>query len=220
MVFECKYRDWFCFICGRYTLQRNRKNLSENFDEAYRLYFGKEIELLKMKPHTPKIVCTTCYVPLMNWYNDKGNLHLSFSSPMIWNEVVEHEEGYCYFCANYAFGHSSRTLNLMKYTSVPSVEMPILLQSLNEVPPSPKTDSPPTMIPSLPGPSTASGSEYLPPDEINRPVLMSQRYFNDLVRDLNLSQDKGELLGSRLKNLRLLEPEVRITEQRTRSKDL
>ena len=41
-------------------------------------------------------------------------------------------------------------------------------------------------------------------DEVSNSILFSQAALNDLVRDLNLSKDKSQLLGSRLKDGNLL----------------
>ena len=45
--------------------------------------------------------------------------------------------------------------------------------------------------------------------------LITTKDFNDLIRDLNLTRNKAELLGSRLKQQNLL-VDVHIMDQRTR----
>lgn len=220
MEFQCKQSNWFCFICGHYELQRNRKGFSEELQEAYRLYFGKDAEVLKNMRWTPDFICATCSVGLHSWLN--GNQHyLKYKDPIIWMDPGEHNPENCYFCVNKTVGFSSKNLRKMNYVGVPSVEMPVVRERDEDGPPAPKTYSPLTDAAGLSHPSTSSGSEYVPSEFVtNAPILMSQMYFNDLVRDLELTKAKAELLGSRLKNLNVLEPDVRITQQRRRSNEL
>lgn len=219
MAFECKHRNWFCFICGRYELERNRKGISNALEEAYRLYFGKDMEEIRNKPWSPDKICATCSVNLHSW--SIGNKsYIKFKVPMIWMDPGEHNSENCYFCVNKTYGYSSKLLKKIDYNGVPSVELPVAREEGDEVPPSPKTYSPPTEAAGISFPSASSGSEYIPSELMTpTPVLMSQMYFNDLVRDLELTKTKAEILGSRLRNLRLLEPDVRITQQRVRSNE-
>ena len=50
--------------------------------------------------------------------------------------------------------------------------------------------------------------------------LFSQRALHDLIKDINLTKDKAELLGSHLKERNLLEHGVSITTARHRHKEL
>lgn len=220
MVFECSRRHWFCFICGHYELLRNRKGITESLEESYRLYFGKDIEQMKNKPWVPDKICATCSVGLHSWSNgDKS--YLRYKIPMVWMDPGEHNPQNCYFCVNETFGYSSKNLRKIDYKGVPSVEMPVIRERDEEVPPPPRTYSPPTDVVGLRFPLPSSDPDFVPTEiESSRPILMSQLYFNDLVRDLGLTKNKAELLGSRLSNLRLLEPNVRITQQRVRSNEL
>ncbi|GBP31823.1 hypothetical protein EVAR_16597_1 [Eumeta japonica] len=54
--------------------------------------------------------------------------------------------------------------------------------------------------------SISSDSDEFSPQE-NTPHLINQAEFNDLVRDLQLSRSKAELLGSRLQQWNLLLPD-------------
>lgn len=54
----------------------------------------------------------------------------------------------------------------------------------------------------------------------NLPQLFDQKELNDLIRDLNLSKNEAEILGSRLKEKNLLEKDVKISHYRNREKDL
>lgn len=52
------------------------------------------------------------------------------------------------------------------------------------------------------------------------PKLFNQNTLNDLVRDLELTKDKAEILASRLNERNLLEPGTKITFYRTRNCEL
>ena len=54
----------------------------------------------------------------------------------------------------------------------------------------------------------------------NEPHCITQEYLNDLARDLYLSKQQSELLGSRLKQWNLVQEDVRITSFSNRNKDL
>ena len=65
----------------------------------------------------------------------------------------------------------------------------------------------------------SEGDEPEPKRLKKNPILFDQAELNDLIRDLNLSEDKAELLGSRLKEKNLLNENVRISYH-IREKDL
>ena len=55
---------------------------------------------------------------------------------------------------------------------------------------------------------------------VPQPHILTQDELNDLVRDLELSKRRAELLGSRLKQWNLLEKNVRISSFRSRHQQL
>ena len=57
-------------------------------------------------------------------------------------------------------------------------------------------------------------NDYQDDSENTRPKLFTQEALHDLIRDLNLSKEKAEVLGSRLKQRNLLEDGVHITTAR------
>ncbi|GBP12549.1 E3 ubiquitin-protein ligase SH3RF1 [Eumeta japonica] len=65
--------------------------------------------------------------------------------------------------------------------------------------------------------SISSDSDEFSPQE-NTPHLINQAEFNDLVRDLQLSRSKAELLGSRLQQWNLLLPDTKVTFSETEAK--
>ena len=52
------------------------------------------------------------------------------------------------------------------------------------------------------------------------PLFINQKRLNDLVRDLYLSKEKAEVLGSRLQQCNLLEPGTTILSFRSRNQNL
>ena len=65
----------------------------------------------------------------------------------------------------------------------------------------------------------SEGHEPEPNHSMKNPILFDQAELNDLIRDLNLSKDKSELSGSRLKEKNILNKNVRIS-YRNREEDL
>ena len=76
--------------------------------------------------------------------------------------------------------------------------------------------------------SLSSGDEHCSDETIelfqseskNKPIPFSQEALNDLCRDLYLTEDKSELLASRLKERNLLGEGVKITFYRKRAQKL
>ena len=66
-----------------------------------------------------------------------------------------------------------------------------------------------------------SGAEvFKDPTVADTPHLISQAELNDLVRDLDLTEEKSEMLGSRLKQWDLLQSDVNITIYRNHHSSL
>lgn len=177
----CEHRDCFCFVCGHFVISQNRRKITEDIEEPYRLYFRRQLMDLMQHPWVPKTICTNCHVNLRGWYRGTKR-HMLFASPTIWMEPGEHNNFTCHFCTNFVSttGMARKRLHSRKYRIVPSVIMPVMHSSQLPAPPCP----------------------------LQAPILISQGYFNDLVRDLELTQTKAEILFSRLRDLNLLEPGV------------
>ncbi|GFR21248.1 hypothetical protein TNCT_598221 [Trichonephila clavata] len=67
------------------------------------------------------------------------------------------------------------------------------------------------------GPGTSHDPDFQVKD-LNEPQRQNQAKLRDLVRDLDLSKHKAELLASRLHQWNLLVPGIKITECRTRER--
>ena len=68
--------------------------------------------------------------------------------------------------------------------------------------------------------SESSGADFEPCQIEGIPYLITQEDLNDLVRDLNLSKGKSELLGSRLQQWNLLSSGTKVSfyDQRSKTK--
>ena len=92
-------------------------------------------------------------------------------------------------------------------------------------------DLPPPLFTSLPElvnePVSSTSEEsfleddcYEPLADNKSPILITQAFLNDLVRDLNLPKESAELLGSRLQHNNLLAPNSTYSWYRQKEKDL
>lgn len=101
------------------------------------------------------------------------------------------------------------------YADVPSAIRPVMHSEEFPVP------KPPAIIPetfdAIEEKEEESGEteEYNSPHS-KEPHLLTQPDLNDLVRDLNLTKEQAELLGSRLQGWNLLDSSTKITHFRTR----
>ncbi|KAI6656052.1 hypothetical protein LOD99_1786 [Oopsacas minuta] len=66
----------------------------------------------------------------------------------------------------------------------------------------------------------STDANYDPDDELLESQTFTQGELNDLVRDLDLSKDKAELLASRLKQKNLLDKDALVSHYRKRNFDL
>ncbi|KMQ88541.1 hypothetical protein RF55_11953 [Lasius niger] len=126
---------------------------------------------------------------------------MPFSVPMVWREPTNHEE--CYFCSCNLRSFNSKNKHLIKYPDVASVTKPIPVVSANLLP------TPPVMIDECEEEPTfeeaSFNEDFIAYDCDTTPQLIDQAALNDLIRDLDLSKEKAELLGSRLQERNLLQ---------------
>ncbi|XP_031630890.1 uncharacterized protein LOC116345586 [Contarinia nasturtii] len=146
---------------------------------------------------------------------------------MIWRDPINHATN-CYICLTHVFGFSKRNIQNVHYATVDSVTLPVPHSDEIPIPQSPQQCAQhPDSCPEedededdefLYGPSTSSDPLYIP--DTTEPHMLSQGDSNDLVRDLNLSKNMSELLGSRLQQWSLLQKDVSIIAVRQRSAHL
>jgi hypothetical protein len=197
----------FCNVCGQFTAQDQRKNMSSRFRSAYYHYFGCKVGN-QNKACAPHVCCTVCYSSLTQWLNGK-RLKMPFTVPMVWREPKDHHSD-CYFCMTNIAGFTKKNTSRNVYPDCPSAIKPVPHDLENPVPIPPST---PEIDEHSDEECAAAAVDvpYEPDADENEPHLLSQEDLNDLVRDLSLSKEKAELLGSRLKQWNLLRHGTKIS---------
>lgn len=204
----------FCYICGLFTTKNQRTEITSIVKRNYYSYFGCKIgdQDKKWAPHQ---CCKTCSNRLGDWFRGK-RICMPFAVPMIWREPQNHVTD-CYFCMTKVQGFTGKNKENIMYPDVNSAMKPV-----------PHSDELPKPIPPINQQLVSSsddnsvGDDSLS-DEIitsNEPHRITYPELNDLVRDLNLSKEKSEILSSRLKQWNLLANDVRISSFRTRNNRL
>lgn len=198
--------DFFCFICGEYTIKKYQRNITDFVKKVYYAYFGLRIGD-QDKVWAPHKVCHSCVEKLRLWYKREAK-SFRFAIPMMWREQKNHGND-CYFCTCDVQGYNSKNHKHINYPNLESANRPIPHSPGLPVP------QPPDDLDSLDWEregeasnvgKNESNSDFEPDSSDNEPQLFSQQELNDLVRDLGLSKDTAQLLGSRLKNKNLLQP--------------
>jgi hypothetical protein len=142
--------------------------------------------------------CRRCEEDIQLWFKCKKN-SFRFGIPMMWREQQNHTTD-CYFCSVDVKGFNTKNKNKISYPNFHSAIRPVPHSSEIPVP------LPPSSLDDIQ--SDSKDGTILPPrDESSSdfsvgegPQLFSQSELKDLVRDLDLSKDAVELLGSTLKN--------------------
>ncbi|KAK1803855.1 hypothetical protein P4O66_003802 [Electrophorus voltai] len=219
--------DNFCYICGEVTFANQKKDIASNakVKKAYHLYFRCKIGD-QDKSWAPHICCRTCATNLSQWINGKRKL-MPFAVPMVWREPSNHITD-CYFSMvpPVSGGITKKKKWAIAYPNIPSASQPVphgegllVPEPLTEVSNDPSDDGD-EMTLEFPGPSTSDGHQETDPDfsqgASSVPHRITQEELNYLVRDLELSKSKAELLGSRLQQWNLLQENVRVTLYRKR----
>jgi hypothetical protein len=209
--------DVFCYICGSYVVQRQRQNITHFVKQVYEAYFGVKLGD-QDKSWAPHKVCRSCVESLRLWSRGKKSA-MPFGIPMVWREPKNHGDD-CYFCLCKIKGYNSRNKQDISYPDIPSAMRPV-------------PHGPDVPIPVLPKSLEAATSEsstnesnaedatdcYLPDKTDDRPQPFTQIELNDLVRDLGLTKDCAEILGSRLKAKNLLSADTSFSWYRYREKE-
>ena len=191
--------DMFCYICGKFTSVTERRNMTDKIKSTYHIYFGCKIGD-QDKSWAPHFCCLLCYSSLLKW--ERGQLSsMPFAIPMIWIEPKNHSDD-CYFCLTKISGITKRTRSSIYYPDCPSAIRPVRHDITMPVPL--RNEDP--LLSDSSQEEIQDDVEYLPSTFETGPKQFSQGELNDLIRDLSLSKEKSELLGSRLKEKNLLEP--------------
>ncbi|KAI6659906.1 hypothetical protein LOD99_14246 [Oopsacas minuta] len=208
--------DNFCYICGKFTLKPQRRNITNRVKIGYKYYFGCKVGD-QDKNWAPHICCTVCYASLIQWLNGKKK-SMPFAVPMIWREPKNHTSD-CYFCTTNIAGFSPKNKSKIIYPTCKSALKPVEHDAGNGIPVPIPPSSDTIEMDSTDEVDVAdadSTSDFSDHDENDKMIPMDQAFLNDLVRDLSHSKEKAELLGSRLKELNLLKPGTTISHFRRR----
>lgn len=135
---------------------------------------------------------------------------MKFGVPMIWREPLCHSvDCYFYLRKSTGFGKSTKWV----YATVASVSLPA--PHSREFPHPNCPDSTIEFFESSQQTDTSSDNEFQQESQLQH---FTQPELNDLVRDLELSKERAELLASRLKQRNFLAPGVNGTLYRNRDK--
>lgn len=216
--FECRNRNLFCLVCSLYTPSSHSKEISPNIKSAYQKYFRRFFP--ENEWYIPEIVCEYCYKRLLEFERGDTSHRMKYVHPTLWMSELEHNPDSCYFCVSKknAVGFHYKTRERISYAASESVMKPQahideietglaigLANEFSEATTSGNVDE-------------ATTSEYVPPTSTPEKAqhLITQQDYSDLCRDLDLTGNKAELLGSRLKQWNLIAPDFKISAFRKR----
>ena len=203
----------FCYICGQVALSQAK--ITDFVKKAYEAYF--QVKLGDQdKPFAPHVCCKLCVENLRHWRNNKRK-SMPFGVPMVWREGKDHVTD-CYFCMTNVKGFNRKTKHLVQYPDVPSAIKPVPHGPDLPVPQPNVTMESSSDSESCDMTHTAECGAYRP-EEDDQPVPLIQAELNDLTGNLNLSKESAQLLGSRLREKRLLAPETTFYWYRDRERE-
>ena len=117
--------DQFCYICGSYTLPKQRRKITDFIKKLYFAYFKMKLGDQE-KSWAPHIVCKTYITNLRSWSLGKRK-GLAFGIPIIWREPQNHISD-CYFCIAETKGpHAKNLFPSFKSAIRPVLHCPISL---------------------------------------------------------------------------------------------
>ena len=205
----------FCYICGSYVIGKQRQDINSFVRNVYYAYFGIRLGD-EDKSWAPHKVCRTCVEGLRLWKNG-AKKSMPFAIPMVWREPQNHVND-CYFCMVKIQGHNAKSKKDIQYPNIPSALRPVTHCNSLPIP------VPPPVLEDVPLASSSENesdnADDYNPEEDSAPKLFSQNELNDITRDLNLTKDAAQLLGSRLNAKNLLLPGVTFSWYRSREKEL
>jgi hypothetical protein len=220
---QCKYSsDVFCYVCGFYIAPKQVKHQivpETKFTAAYEAYFGMAVSHQNVD-WAPHVSCGSCRSNLEAWYRGSSR-KMPFRSPRIWRKPTNHSDD-CYFCLiDLSCYKKPSDRTKIRYPDLRSTSAPV-----------PNDDALPFPLAPVTVASTSTSLEYFSSEEYvesengdetfepdDEPHLVNQTDLNDLVRDLGLTKEKAELLGSRLKQWNLLDRECKTSVYRKRHQD-
>ena len=217
--------DAFCYVCGCYTLLRQKRNITSFVRRAYKDYFDVPLGD-QDKKWAPHIVCHNCEEMLRDWTKGKRK-GLPFGVPMVWREPKDHVTD-CYFCLVNTKGVGKKNRQKISYPCIPSAirptphseELPVpvfngfvLSEDEGSEHDQQEHEGRDDGLQEMVSESEASSSDT---KQSSAPQQFSQPELNDLVRDLGLSKKAAEVLASRLQEKNLLDHSANVSYFRKR----
>lgn len=135
---------------------------------------------------------------------------MKFDVPVIWRQAMCHSVD-CYFCLTKVQQHGRH--RKVEYPEVHSMAKPVPHSPLVQYPVCPKRKKQPE---SSDKSTDKSNESFVEREEKIMPFTQSE--LNDLMRDLDLSKEKSEILASRLQERHMLSSGVKVTYYRDRHK--
>lgn len=232
-VFKSIYIKWQVLVADVAKIQRinfviytddlksQARSISEEVKRAYFLYFKCQIGD-QDKTWAPHVCCVSCHINLVQWMHRKKK-SMPFAVPMVWREPTDHVRD-CYFCITKTEGFSKKQRDKIQYPNLPSAIRPVPHSEELPVPIAPLNldnivlgDSSSSTESDLQLPKHTTDDPTFLPSTSSEPHLITQNKLNDLVRDLGLSKQKSELLGSRLQEWNLLDKNATVSFYRKRN---
>ena len=213
--------DNFCYVCGEYTPPAHRVKLNSRIRHAYKHYFACQVGD-QDKKWAPHICCNRCRTSLLFWLDGKRK-QMPFAVPMVWREQSDHVTD-CYFCMMNIKGFFRKNKSEISNPICRSAIKPVSHDPDLPVP-QPHTEKEDTLsVNEGASTSTESDEDLIESDPSfqneSAPLLINQERLNDLVRDLYLSKENAEVLGSRLQQWNLLEQGTTISSFHIRNQSL
>ena len=112
----------FCYIYGEYTLEHNRKLITDFVKQAYLADFKEKLGD-QDKLWATHIACKTCIEHLRQWTKKQKKV-LRFAIPMVWREPKDHYSD-CYFCGIKTKGINRKNITSLTYPSLDSAIRPV-----------------------------------------------------------------------------------------------
>ena len=212
--------DNFCYVCGEYTPPAHRVNLNSRIRYAYKHYFACQVGDHDKK-WAPHICCNRCRTSLLFWLDGKRK-QMPFAVPMVWREQSDHVTD-CYFCMTNIRGLSRKNKSKISNAVCKSAIKPVPHDPGLPIPQPPTKKEDSLSVDERASTSTESEEDLMESDPSfqveSGPLLINQERLNDLVRDLYLSKEKAEILGSWLQQWNLLEAGTTISSFRSRNQN-
>ena len=206
---KCKKLDNFCYVCGHYTVNKNKRKITSCVSKSYEASFKINIVI---DWFTPSFICTTCFSKFSKW--DSCGAIFNFSVPMLWFPSNEHTSSTCYGCINVLPKATKTQRFLMKYKASTNVQLPIPHSLEVSIPENPNLQN----LQIQENVNDLSPS-YTPSEctlECNH-TEYSQIGLDILVRQLKLSQRQSILLTRSLKRRNLVKEDVKVYNAKKRS---